>query len=82
VLKLSPDAGLDLESYPKPLSPWRKLAKMLGGTGGGLTEDEGVRALLHAAKVMAPLTRQLEAVSPQAGELRLPPGSTPLGNTP
>jgi len=77
LLKLAPDAALDLESYPKPLPPWRKLAKMLGGSGGGLTEDEGVRTLLRAAKVMAPLTRQMEAVSPQAGELRLPPGSAP-----
>jgi len=77
LLKLAPDEGLELVSYPKPLSPWRKLAKMLGGSGGSLTEDEGVRALLRAAKLMAPLTRQLEAVSPQAGELRLPPGSSP-----
>ncbi len=82
LLKLAPDAGLELVSYPKPLSPWRKLAKMLGGSGGGLTEDEGMRALLQAAKVVAPLTRQLEAASPRAGELRLPPGSTPLGSTP
>lgn len=75
VLKLAPDSGLDLVAYPKPLPPWQKLAKALGG--GGVAEDEGVRALLRAAKVLEPLTRQLEAVSPQAGALRLPPGATP-----
>lgn len=81
LLKLAPDDGLELVSYPKPQSPWRKLAKMLGGSGGGLAEDEGVRALLRVAKVLEPLARQIEAVGSDA-VLRLPPASTPLGSAP
>lgn len=71
LLKLTPDAALDLVAYPKPKAPWQKLAQALGG--GSLSEDEGVRALLKMAKVLAPVAAQLEAASPQAGALRMPP---------
>ncbi|AVM76420.1 signal peptide peptidase SppA [Magnetospirillum gryphiswaldense] len=72
LLKLAPDADLDLVAYPKPKAPWQKLAKMMGG-GGGLAEDEGMRALLRLARVLAPVAAQLE----NGGTLRLPAGAVP-----
>lgn len=75
LLKLPPDAVLDLVAYPKPQPPWQRLAKILGG--GGLAEDQGVRALMATARMLAPLTRQFEAFDPAAGSLRVPPGGLP-----
>ena len=76
LLKLSPDTALDLVAYPKPLPPWQKLAKALG-RGGGLAEDEGVRALLETARMLAPLARGMQALDAQGGALRVPPGALP-----
>jgi protease-4 len=67
LLKLEPDAALDLVAFPEPKKPWEVVAKMLGG---GRTEDQKV--LLRAARVLAPLAGHLEAMDPQAGALRLP----------
>ena len=75
LLKLAPDAPLNLIAFPKPQPPWKKLAKVLNGSS--LAEDEGVRSLLRVAKVLAPLAASLEAAQPQAGTLRMTPPVQP-----
>lgn len=70
VLRLEPDAALDLVPFPAPRKPWEMLAKM--ASGGGMAEESGTRALLRAARVLAPVAEKLEAMDPRAGALRLP----------
>ncbi len=70
LLKLAADAPLELEPFPQPKKPWEMLAKL--ANSGGRAEDPAVRSLLAAARVLAPLARQVEAMDPKAGELRLP----------
>jgi len=69
LLKLEADAGLDLVPFPQPKKPWEVLAKL--ANSGGMAEDPAARTLLRAARVLEPLTRQIEAMDPQAGALRL-----------
>lgn len=70
VLKLAPDAALDLVAFPEAKKPWEVLAKMM--SSGSMAEDKGVTALLKAARVLAPVAERLEAMDPKAGALRLP----------
>ena len=70
-LHLEAASPLDLVDYPRPQKPWQRLAKAL--SGGGLAEDDGVRALMGAARLLAPVAAALEAAAPQAGALRMSP---------
>jgi protease-4 len=70
LLKLEATAPLDLVALPEPKAPWQKLARIFGG--GAVAEDDGVRALLGAARVLAPMAERLQALDPQAGALMAP----------
>lgn len=69
VLKLAPDAALDVVAFPAAKKPWEVAAEMISG---GRAEDSGLRALVQAARVLAPLAQALETMDPKAGALRLP----------
>lgn len=69
LLKLAPDAALDLETFPAPQSPLKALAKV---ASGGMAEQSQTRTLLRAAQVLAPVLDTLDGMSPAAGALRLP----------
>ncbi|CAA7620524.1 signal peptide peptidase SppA [Magnetospirillum sp. UT-4] len=71
LLKLAPDAALDLVAFPAPKSPLEMVAKVLGG-GGSMAEDENLRTLLGAARVLAPLAERLQALDPAGQALRAP----------
>ena len=58
---------VDLVDFPRPKAPWQMLAE-LASSG----DASGMRALLHLARVAAPLAARLEA-SGTIGELTLPP---------
>ncbi|MBC7950452.1 MAG: signal peptide peptidase SppA [Rhodospirillaceae bacterium] len=70
VLKLAPDAALDLVAFPEPKKPWEVLAKMMSSGSGGMAEE--TRALARMARVLAPVAERLEAMDPKAGVMRLP----------
>jgi protease-4 len=70
LLKLPPDAALDLVAFPEPRSPLEMVSKLL--SRGGMAEDKGAETLMRAARVLAPVVDRLEAMDPKAGALRLP----------
>jgi protease-4 len=69
VADLGKDVPLALVAYPEPKKPWQMLAKAMGG---GISDDGGVRALIRAARILAPVAERLEATDPRAGALRMP----------
>ncbi|MGE5547877.1 MAG: signal peptide peptidase SppA [Solirubrobacterales bacterium] len=66
LLKLAPDAELDLVPFPQEKEPWKLLAKAFSG-------GSEARTLARAVAVLQPLAARLEALDAAGADLRMPP---------